>query len=91
MNVPVVRDRRDIQGKRIEMVSPEEIAQALRMIVKHSYGMDRKEAAMEAARLLGFRNVSKNTGERVIRVLEKLIESGDFVATGTQVNYSQPA
>ncbi len=85
MNVPVVRDRRDIRGKRIEMVSPEEIAQALRIIVKHSYGMDRNEAAMEAARLLGFRSVSKNTERRTLRVLETLIESGDFVATGAQV------
>ena len=85
MNVPVVRDRRDIQGKRIEMISPEEIAQAIGLIVKHSYGMDRKEAAMEAARILGFRNVSKNTGNRVLQVLEHLIESGDIVATGGQV------
>ena len=90
MNVPVVRDRRDIQGKRIEMVSPEEIAAALRMIVKHSYGMDRKEAAMEAARLLGFRNIPKST-QRTLQILKKLIESGDFVAKGSQVNYSQPA
>ena len=88
MNVPIVRDRRDIRGKRIEMVSPEEIAQALRMIVKHSYGMDRKEAAIEAARLLGFRNVSKNTGNRVLQVLENLIKSGDLVATGAQVTTS---
>ena len=90
MSVPTVRDRRDIRGKRFELVSPEEIAQALRMIVKHSYGMDRKEAAMEAARLLGFRNIPKNT-QRTLRILKKLIESGDFVATGSQVSYSQPA
>ena len=85
MNVPVVRDRGSVQGKRIEMVAPEEIAQALRMIVKHSYGVDRKEAAMEAARLLGFRSVSKNRGKQTLKVLENLIESGEFVATGTQV------
>ena len=73
MNVPVVRDRGSVQGKRIEMVAPEEIAQALRMIVKHSYGVDRKEAAMEAARLLGFRSVSKNRGKQTLKVLENLI------------------
>ena len=85
MKVPVVRDRGAVQGKRIEMVSPEEIAQALRMIVKHSYGVDRKEAAMEAARLLGFRSVSKNTKKQTLKVLETLVESGEFVAAGAQV------
>ena len=85
MDGPVVRDRRDIQGKRIEMVPPEEIAQALRVIVTHSYGMNRNEAAMEAARLLGFRSVSKNTGKQRLKVLEHLIQSGEIVATGAQV------
>ena len=85
MNPPVVRDRRDVQGKKIEMVAPEEIAQALRMIVKHSYGMDRREAAIEAARLLGFRSVSKNTAKQTLKVLETLVESGEFVVTGAQI------
>ncbi len=85
MDVPVVRDRGAVQGKRIEMVAPEEIAQALKVIVQHSYGMDRKEAAIGAARVLGFRSVSKNTENRTLEVLGVLIESGDLVTTGTQV------
>jgi len=85
MKVPVVRDRRNIQGKKIEVVAPEEIAQALRLIVRHSYGIERKKAAMEAAKLLGFRSVSKNTGKGILRVLETMIESGDLVDAGAQV------
>jgi len=85
MNTPVVRDRGAVRGKRIEMVAPEEIAQALRMIVKHSYGVDRREAAIEAARLLGFRSVSKNTAKQTLKVLDNLVESGEFVATGAQI------
>ncbi len=91
MKAPAARDRSDIRGKRIEMVSPEEIAQALRIVVKRSYGMDREEAAVEAARLLGFRNVSKRTRRRTLRILENLVESGDFVATGAQVTMAKPA
>ncbi|MCY4355460.1 MAG: DUF3320 domain-containing protein [Truepera sp.] len=85
MDVPVVRDRKDLQGKSIEMVALEEIAQALKVIVKHSYGIDRKEAATETARLLGFRNVSKNTGNRICHVMDKLIGNGDLMAVGAQV------
>ena len=85
MDVPVVRDRSDLQGKRIDMVSLEEIAEALKMIVRHSYGIDREEAASETARLLGFRNVSKNTGRRIYPVMERLIGNGDLVAVGAQV------
>jgi len=85
MEVPVVRDRGAVRGKRIEMVSPDEIAEALRMVVKHSYGVDREEAATEAARLLGFRSVSQNTRNQTLKVLENLVEGGEFRATGTQV------
>ncbi len=78
MQLPIVRDRSDLAGKKIEMVSPEEIAEALKEIVKHSYRIDRKEAASETARLLGFRTVSRNVGERIYRVIERLIETGDL-------------
>ena len=88
MNVPVIRDRGDIQRKRIKTVAPEEIAEALKMIVKHSYGMDRNEAVMEAARLLGFKKASKNTRIRIRKIFGQLIESGDFVVTGSQVTTS---
>ena len=85
MKEPVVRDRSDVRRKSIEMIAEEEIAQALIMTVRHSYGMDRKEAVIEASRLMGFRNVSKNTGNRVLRVIEDMIERGVFVTRGDQV------
>ena len=85
MGVPVVRDRTDLPRKKIELVSPEEIAEAIKMMVKHSYGTGRGEAAIGSARLLGFRSVSKNIRTHIDRILEALIESGDIVTSGTQI------
>ena len=85
MKKPAVRDRREIQGKHIEMVSPEEIAEALKAVVKQSYGINRPEAMTETARLLGFRNVTKNTRTRIQSVMESLIETGGLLAVEAQV------
>ncbi len=85
MHVPAVRDRTDLPRKKIEMVAPQEIAEAIKIIVEHSYGIGRAEAATATARLLGFRNVSKNIRTHIDRIVEMLIESGDVVTNGDQI------
>ena len=85
MDAPVVRDRTELPRKKIELVSPEEIAEAVKMIVKNSYGIGRAEAATATAQLLGFRSVSKNIRTHVDRIVETLIESGDVVTSGGQI------
>ena len=85
MDVPVVRDRTDLSRKKIELVSPEEIGEAVKMIVKPSYGIGRTEAATATVRLLGFRSVSKNIRTHVDRIVETLIEEGTVVTNGDQI------
>ena len=85
MDVPAVRDRTDLPRKKIEMVSPEEVTEAVKMIVERSYGIGRAEAAAETARLLGFRRVPTGTVTRIDQVMEKLIGNGDLAVDGGQI------
>ncbi len=77
MKRPAVRDRSAVpQAKKIELISPEEIAEAVKMIVERSYGIDRADAAPEAGRILGFRRVSRDTRAKIDSVIEDLIGDG---------------
>ena len=77
---PKVRDRTDLPGKRIEWVSPEEVAHAVRMVVGHSYGIDRVEAAAETGKLLGFSNATKSVRAPIDKAIAELIHNGELVA-----------
>ena len=77
MNRPIVRDRSAVpQAKKIELISPEEIAEAIKMIVERSYEIDKADAAPEAGRILGFRRVSRDTRAKIDSVIEGLIGDG---------------
>ena len=87
MRRPAVRSRDALppSQKKIELVSPEEVAEAVKIIVKCSYGIGRTEAAAEAGRLLGFKSVSSNIRAQIDRVIETLIGNGDLRADGDQI------
>ena len=87
MNLPVLRDRSAVilQHKKIELIAPEEIAEAVTVVVERSYGIDRADACAEAGRLLGFKSVSKKIRARIDRVIEDLIRKGDLDADGDQI------
>lgn len=79
MEKPVVRDRVAIpryDGKKIENIAPEEIAEAIKMVVERSYGIDRSDAVSEAGRLLGFKSISGNIRAKIDSVAKKLIADG---------------
>ena len=76
---PVVRDRSDVAWlRKIELIPPEEIAEAAKMIVESSYGIDRADAATETARLLGFKSVSRFVRTNIDSVIQGLIDTGDL-------------
>ena len=78
MNRPIVRDRSAVppRVKKIEWIAPEEIAEAVKMIVNRSYGIDKADAVPEAGRILGFRRVSRDTRAKIDSVIENLIGDG---------------
>ncbi len=78
MKHPAVRDRSAAppQAKKIEWIAPEEIAEAIKMTVDRSYGIDKADAAPEAGRILGFRRMSKGTRAKIDSVIADLVGKG---------------
>lgn len=78
MQVPPVRDRSDLpaSSKKIELISPEEIAAAILHVVTSSFGMDLEAIPAATCRLLGFARTSDDMATVVRRLALKLVEIG---------------
>ena len=74
MEHPRVRDRSELpaQQKNVEHISPEEIDEAIRLVVESSYGIDRGEAVKETANLLGFGRVTKNVSNKLGAAVDRM-------------------
>ena len=79
MATPIVRDRSDVAWlRKIELIPTEEIEEAVKAVVEHSYGIDRADAAIEAARLLGFKSVSASVRTKVDTAIQGLVDLGSL-------------
>ncbi len=93
----MVRDRSKCRSMlKIDMISPEEIAEAVKIIVKRSYGIDRPDAAAAAARILGFARVSENIRTRVDSAISHAVAQNELVddeghLTLADSGHSEPA
>jgi hypothetical protein len=84
-----LRDRSGLPdaSKKIELVSPDEIAAAIRKAVADSFGMDRSEIPAAVLRLLlGFRRTTQGAQRHVTRVLDDMVRRGELVQEGSHVS-----
>lgn len=70
-----VRDRSHLPyvSRQIERIPPEELAEAIILVVMGSVGVIQQEAIVEACRLLGYERVTDNIRERVEQVIQSLL------------------
>jgi hypothetical protein len=73
-----VRDRSDLpaSARKIELISPEEIAAAIRQVLTSSFGMNIEAIPAATCRLLGFARTSDDMATVVRRIALKLAETG---------------
>ena len=57
----------------IELISDEEIAKSIEMVLIHNQNISTKQIAKEASRNFGFRSTSKKTATRINSVLDLMI------------------
>ena len=88
---PLVRDRSNLERERknIEYISPEEIAEAVRMVVERSFGIDREEAIRNAANLLGFRRVTGYIDYKLGEILDRMLEDERIKRDGNHLTLSE--
>ena len=86
---PAVRSRARLpQQLKIELIAPEEIKEAVRTVVQHSYGIERGEAIAEVASLFGFRRTSTKIGKSIDDRVTELLDEGILVDSGGQLRTS---
>jgi len=69
-------------ARKLDLVSDEEVAEALRVVVRDSYGLSKDEASAAGVRLLGFERSTGQMSDRMTAVLEAQIRKGAFHLDG---------
>ena len=68
--------------KKVDMIAPEEIGQALYHAVNDSFGIGQNEAIKEACRLFGFKRAGTTITRRIEGVVYQLLRAGVFQKSG---------
>ena len=68
--------------RKIEMIAPEEIAQALYHAVNDSFGIGDDEVIAEACRLFGFRRTGSKITSRITPIVDQLVKDGKLQRAG---------
>jgi hypothetical protein len=78
-----VRNREAVKAsglKRPEMLPPAEIERAILVLIEDNLGVNRDEAIVAVARMLGFKSTGQQLKEVIARQLERLVSAGKIVA-----------
>ncbi|MGH9963192.1 MAG: hypothetical protein ACREBC_39755, partial [Pyrinomonadaceae bacterium] len=76
---PTVRDRSDVAVRRIELIAPEEMAEAICLVVKRAYGIELDDISQAVCRLFGFGRTSEDMAAVVNKAAVTLAETGLLV------------
>ena len=85
MEQPELRDRSNLpnSSRKLELVAPEEIALAVRMVVDGAYGIQRSDVPGPTVRLLGFLRVTEDMRSRVDLLVDEMIKDSRLVVQGS--------
>jgi very-short-patch-repair endonuclease/DNA polymerase III delta prime subunit len=86
-----VRDRSNLSGssRKIEYIYYDELALAVRTVVKHAIGITKAELAKETLRLLGYSRITEDMIEEVNKVIESMQKQSNLEMRGNFVYISE--
>jgi len=73
------------QHKKLEFVADEEISRALNEAVRHAFEVDIAEAAVLAARILGFDRVTQQMRDRIMKLASEEVAGGKLKLRGSKL------
>lgn len=75
---PNLRDRSNFpsSSKRLEFVAPEEIALAIKLVIKRAYGMKRDDVPPAVSRIIGFQRTTDEMRSSINVIIEGLLKTG---------------
>ena len=93
MTQPPVRNRQGLSPstRKLEMVSDEELAEAVCVVVGQSYGIAREQTTAPAAKLLGYGRTTEVIWERFDNVISGLLSEGRLEDDGGHLVLASPS
>jgi len=75
--IPVRRRGGDLPAK-IDLICDEEIAEAIKLVLKNQFATYSEELVLQSSRLLGFRATSEVVANRIDRIIRKMIKRNEL-------------
>lgn len=75
----VVRRREEDPPPRIELISDDEIAEGLKLVIKHLFSVFMDDLIVQTSRLLGIQATHDVSATRIEKIVERMIHSGEIV------------
>ncbi len=93
MTQPPVRDRSGLSAasRKLDMVSDEEMAEAVCVVVGQSYGIAREQASAPAAKLLGYSRTTEAIKDRMVSIIAALLSEGRLEDDGDHLVLGTPS
>lgn len=87
MTKPPVRNRSALSGfaKTIEAIAPEEIQQAVLLVVRHSFGISREDIPRAVGNVLGFQRVHGQAKDAIVGSVDQLIRKNKLQDDGRSI------
>lgn len=73
-----VRSRSGDSPTKIELICDEEIAEAVKLVLKHQFATMPDDLIVQSSRILGFKATSEGVASRIRTVIGKLVEMGEL-------------
>jgi len=67
------RRRNNDPAPKIELISDEEITEAIILVLRHQFSTPQNELAVPVSRLFGFKSTSSQTAEQIDRIIRKML------------------
>lgn len=78
LKTPKVRKRNEEPRPDIELICPEEIKEAVRLVLKSQFSTVPDELSVATSRLLGFQATRDDTNRKIQEVISEMIQSGEL-------------
>jgi len=75
--VKVRRRSGDLPAK-IELICDEEIAETIKLVIKHQFATMEDDLILQSSRVLGFKSTSEGISKRIKTVIQKLIDNNEL-------------
>ncbi|KNY27460.1 DUF3320 domain-containing protein [Pseudobacteroides cellulosolvens] len=88
MELPIVRDRSDLpsNSRKLELISKEEIAEAIISSIKESFGLERSQVAAVSCQKLGFLRVNEDIKDFIDKMVDEMLNDGRLKQNGNYIS-----